>query len=249
VSIAIIGCGSPSLIASYVEALACDPPFPYPIYAEPSKGLHEMLGMQYSLSLGSKSPEYMHRSLLRVNLESTVQGLKRLWHREGDALSGGDMRLNGGEFLVECDRQGKARVVWCHRMENSRGHVEMEVLRGVIRLGEWDVEKEKEDIGSGNGNESEKGTGERPGVCRRRSTAERLRRSFSSRRQSWLGRNGSVGREGEKKKEGNNSSRDTSRRRSLDPGMNPVREEVRSRDGQEKPAFGTINAGMCVVST
>ena len=187
--------------------------------------------MQYSLSLGSKSPEYMQRSLLRVNLESTVQGLKRLWNREGDALSGGDMRLNGGEFLMECDSQGKARVVWCHRMENSRGHVEMEVLRGVLRLGEGererDVGKEKEDIGSGNGNETGRGTGKRPGVCRRRSTAERLRRSFSSRRESWLGRNGSVGREREKKKEGNNSSRDTSRRRSPDPGMNSVTQSQR----------------------
>lgn len=104
-SIAIVGCGSPTLIKSYTEQLGCTPPFPYPIFAEPTKGLYELLDMQYSLSLGSKSPEYIHRSLIRVNLESTVQGLKRLW--SGDALSGGDMRLNGGEFLVETSAGAK----------------------------------------------------------------------------------------------------------------------------------------------
>ena len=219
VDIKIIGCGSHTLIKSYIDQLDCSPPFPYQIFAEPSKKLYELLGMQYSLSLGTKSPEYIHRSLVRVNLESTVQGLKRLW--AGDALSGGDMRLNGGEFLFEAADDGEASVTWCHRMTNSRDHAEIETLKNVLQL---------------TGNHV---LAERPGVGRRRSTADRLRRSFSGRRQSWLGRNGSMSRKGSK-----DNSRDTSRKRSPDRSMNVVREEVRSRDGEEKPAFAAMNGGI-----
>jgi hypothetical protein len=156
--------------------------------------------MKYSLSLGSKSPSYMERSLLRVNLESTVQGLKRLWGGKGDALMGGDMRLNGGDFVVVTDEEGSnARVEWCHRMRNTRDHAEVEVLRGVLvgglGVGVGGIEKE----GAG---DAEKAVEERPGVGRRRSTTERLRRSFSSRSQSWLGRSGSVGRENSRQRSG-----------------------------------------------
>jgi hypothetical protein len=266
--IIIIGFGSPTLIPSYIDALGLSPPFPYPIYAEPSKTLHRELGMHYTLSLGSKSPDYMQRSLVRVNLESTVQGLKRLWRGGGDALLGGDMRLNGGEFLVECDGEGSAEVSWCHRMGNSRGHVEVEVLRGVLGLHgredqpeiengvEHEHEDEKKDerekktetdieAEADTPTPTEKSPGpphpdlttqrlcekpSRPDIPRRRSTADRLRRSFSSR----LGggrRNGSVDKEKEKDGSTRTSSRTASRRRSPEPGMNAVREEVRSKDG------------------
>lgn len=194
-----------------------------------------------------------------MNLESTVQGLKRLWSGEGDALLGGDMRLNGGEFLVRCDAQGRTEVKWCHRMGNSRGHVEVGILKVVLGLDET----EKHEIETKPSNETDPTTSssssapphvpskpERPGIGRRKSTVDRLRRSISNRRQSWIGdrRNGSVGRE----KEGgciNNSSRDAGQRRSPEPvGMNVMREEVRRRDGwkKEKLAFETVGS---VVST
>ena len=50
-----------------------------------------------------------------------------------------------------------------------------------------------------------------------------------------------MGRESKAKA---SSSRDASqRRKSPEPsGMNVVREEVRSRDGEEKPAFAAMNA-------
>jgi hypothetical protein len=55
-----------------------------------------------------------------------------------------------------------------------------------------------------------------------------------------------VGRENSKAKVGisSSNSRNTSqRRKSPEPsGMNVVREEVRSRDGEEKPAFAAMNA-------
>lgn len=221
VDIMIIGCGSHTLISSYVDHLECSPPFPYSIYAEPTKKLYESLGMQYSLSLGHKSPEYMHRSLVRVNLESTVQGLKRIW--SGDALSGGDMRLNGGEFLFNA-ADGKAAVTWCHRMSNSRDHAEIETLKNVVKLHQPPAEVEAE----------------RPGLGRRRSTADRLRRSFSSRRQSLLGRASSLSRT----RDDECNSRDPSRRRMAGNNIDVVREEVRSRDGTEKPATAAMNGGI-----
>ena len=199
----------------------------------------------------------MERSLLRVNLESTVQGLKRLWGGKGDALMGGDMRLNGGDVVVVTDEMGEnAKVEWCHRMRNTRDHAEVEILKGMLLGlsaaggGDGGEKMEKEaDADADADRDGEKVVEEeaRPGVGRRRSTTERLRRSFSSRRKSWLGRNGSVGRES-KAKVGTGSSsnsRDVSqRRKSPEPvGMNVVREEVRSRDGEEKPAFAAMNGG------
>jgi hypothetical protein len=222
--IKIIGCGSHTLITSYIEQLACSPPFPYSIYAEPTKKLYELLGMQYTLSLGSKSPEYMHRSLVRVNLASTVQGIKRIW--SGDALNGGDMRLNGGEFLFENTEDGKATATWCHRMSNSRDHAEIDTVKKGLKLDQPAVAEPE---------------AERPGLGRRRSTADRLRRSFSNRRQSLLERAASLSRS----RDGKDNSRETSRRRrSQVNNIDVVREELRSRDGEEKPATAAMNGGI-----
>jgi AhpC/TSA antioxidant enzyme len=221
--IKIIGCGSHTLITSYIEQLACSPPFPYSIYAEPTKKLYELLGMHYTLSLGTKSPEYIHRSLVRVNLASAVQGIKRIW--SGDALSGGDMRLNGGEFLFENTDSGKANVIWCHRMSNSRDHAEIDTLRKALKLDQPAVAEPE---------------AERPGLGRRRSTADRLRRSFSSRRQSLLGRAASLSRSRDRKE----NSRETCKRRSQANNIDVVREELRSRDGEEKPVTAAMNGGI-----
>ena len=124
-SIAIIGCGAPSLIDSYIDLTSC----PWPIYADPSTKLYDMLGMYRTLSLGMRSPEYIKHSLVLGCLKSVRQGLARVG--KGDVRKAGDLSVNGGEFLF-VQREGKWEVPWCHRMMNSRNHTEVEDLRKVI---------------------------------------------------------------------------------------------------------------------
>ena len=145
-TIAIIGCGSPTLIDSYIKETKCQ----YPVYAEPSKRLHGLLGMKSSLSLGSRSPGYIRHSLMAGAAKSIVQGVKRI--PSGDALSAGDMRLNGGEFLFElrelhpvAEKQteqtesASVRLMWSHLMSNSRDHTEVSELRRILRITGVDV--------------------------------------------------------------------------------------------------------------
>ncbi|KAK4940689.1 hypothetical protein LTR10_019199 [Elasticomyces elasticus] len=91
--IIIIGPGFPSLIASYVALTEC----PFTIYADPSTRLYDILGMHRTLSMGPKNPEYIQRSLVGNAVKSAWQILRRVG--TGDAMSGGDLDVNGGEFL------------------------------------------------------------------------------------------------------------------------------------------------------
>ena len=84
--------------------------------------------MQRTLALGPR-PAYMRRHLLVSSVLSIGQGLRQIG--SGLALRGGDQKQVGGEFLFE----GGA-VVWCHRMRNTRDHVEVPELREVLGLGE-----------------------------------------------------------------------------------------------------------------
>lgn len=93
--------------------------------------------MTRTLSLGNKKPEYIHKSLFVAGLESIVQGLKS----GSAAWRGGDYRQVGGEFLFEVSggdaaEEGAAKAVWCSRMRNTRGHVEVDVLRRILGLAE-----------------------------------------------------------------------------------------------------------------
>ena len=105
----------------YRETTTC----PYPIYADPTRKLYDLLGMTRTLDLGPKSPEYMQKSLLSVMLTSFVQSLKSGW----SATKGGDYRQVGGEFLFE-----DGKVTWGHRMRNTRDHAEIPELRKVLGL-------------------------------------------------------------------------------------------------------------------
>ena len=158
-SIAIIGCGAPSLIPSYVDLTSC----PYPIYSDPSAKLFEMLGMHRSLSLGPRAPEYIQHSLLAGCIKSVVQGLKRIG--SGDVMSAGDLSVNGGEFIFDRGLDQKWSVSWCHRMQNSRDHSEVDDLMGTLGLQQPEAPKPQS----------------RPLV--RRATTSKLQRSLSQRRQ------------------------------------------------------------------
>ncbi len=117
----IIGCGESSLIPWYTKETAC----PFPIYADPTKKLYDLLGMTRTLNLGSKHPEYMKSSVPMNTIKSFWQTL-----RAGrDMMKGGDFYQVGGEFMFEDER-----VTWCHRMRNTRDHAEIVEMRKVLGL-------------------------------------------------------------------------------------------------------------------
>ena len=123
-SLIIIGCGAPELIPMYRRETKT----PFPIYADPSRKIYDVLGMTMTLSLGDKNPKYMQRSLLHGSLASIVQGLRTGRHM----LSAGNFWQVGGEFLFEAD----GIVSWCHRMKNTRDHSELDVLRKELQMDE-----------------------------------------------------------------------------------------------------------------
>lgn len=125
----------------YADATSC----PFPIYADPTKKLYSELGMVRTLTLGSR-PEYQRRGFTANVLHSIVQGLKQI--PAGRAHVGGDVQQVGGEFLFEPvgdlgvspvtpgagEMEEEKRVVWCHRMKNTRDHAEVPELREVLGL-------------------------------------------------------------------------------------------------------------------
>ncbi|ERF68970.1 hypothetical protein EPUS_09024 [Endocarpon pusillum Z07020] len=209
-SIRIIGCGSHTLIPSYIEQTQC----PYPIFADPSKRLYSLLGMARTLSLGNKDPDYIRHTLVSGVVKSIAQGLKRIG--SGDVLQAGDLKQVGGEFLFEVTGGGtsltnsktgngalqQAEVTWCHRMKNTRDHAELPVLKQVL------------DLGNAKGD-------------------DRRRRSEASWRTSGLARSLSSKRQSLSWSQTRRRSRSTGRKSSHDPKhIHMVNEEARSGDGQ-----------------
>ena len=156
---------------------------PWPIYTDPTTRLYEMLGMQRSLSLGSRSPGYIQHSLVMGALKSVVQGLKRI--PTGDVWGAGEMSVVGGEFLFVREKsvcqekyggEQDWRVRCCHRMRNTRDHTEVDDLKAVLGLGSVratgdDVLNEKYST--------------RPPMMRR-STTSKMHRAMSKRSQSFV---------------------------------------------------------------
>ncbi|KAF1918282.1 AhpC/TSA antioxidant enzyme-domain-containing protein [Ampelomyces quisqualis] len=118
--ITVIGCGKPELIPMYANTTSC----PFPIYADPTRKLYDLLGMTRTLQLGSK-PAYMHTSVLINSVQSIFQSLGTGKH----ALQGGDFKQVGGEFLFE-----DGQCTWVRRMKNTRDHSEVVDLRHVLGL-------------------------------------------------------------------------------------------------------------------
>ena len=103
----------------YAKETACS----FPVYADPSRKLYDLLGMTKTLALGPKQPQYMRRSLLQAMVASFFQELSS----GTKMLRGGDFRQVGGEFIFD---EGKA--IWCHRMRNTRDHAEIPKLQQVL---------------------------------------------------------------------------------------------------------------------
>ncbi|KAK9320038.1 AhpC/TSA antioxidant enzyme-domain-containing protein [Lipomyces orientalis] len=126
-TLAIIGCGSHSLISMYAKETGC----PFPIYSDPSSRLFDILGMTRSLSLGESTPDYIHESVFASTIKAIGQILKRI--PAGDGWNGGDVKQIGGEFLFEV-HECVIDPVWCHRMRNTRDHTEVPALKRVLDL-------------------------------------------------------------------------------------------------------------------
>ncbi|KAJ9659946.1 hypothetical protein H2198_002836 [Neophaeococcomyces mojaviensis] len=136
--VVVIGCGAPSLINSYHAVTGM--PTVWQIYTDPSTELYRLFDMHRTLSMGSRSPRYVQRSMTIAMLRSIVQGVKRI--PEGDVGGAGGLNINGGEFLFtfqDTQPLGRPnfddwRLSWCHRMRNSRDHTEVEDLLRVLDL-------------------------------------------------------------------------------------------------------------------
>ena len=199
--------------------------------------------MQRSLSLGWSAPNYIHHTLAAGVVKSIVQGVKRI--PAGDVTKAGDLNQNGGEYLFEVEGADtrtrkqepgneakgnaglKVKVTFCHRMRNTRDHTEIPQL--VKLLGSSDSEERSHRSASRLERRWTSG-----------GTIGNLARSLSNRRQSWLERRNSSSWSRTRKRDRSESSSrgDIGRRRSPER-FEPVREDVRSRDGQrpvEEPA-------------
>ncbi|KAI2473289.1 AhpC/TSA antioxidant enzyme-domain-containing protein [Annulohypoxylon bovei var. microspora] len=160
--IAVIGCGTPELINSYLQETGC----PFPVYADPTRRLYSELGMVRTLAMGSRPAYLQGKSLAHTVVAGVVQGLKQV--KSGLVMKMGDQRQVGGEFLFEpatltietpvttprseedkkleitsednkLDNQEdpkieEKRVTWCHRMRTTRDHAEMPELLEVLGL-------------------------------------------------------------------------------------------------------------------
>lgn len=118
--ITVVGCGKPDLIDMYTQTTNC----PFPIYADPTRKLYDLLNMTRTFDLGKK-PEYIQSNLFVTSVQSIVQGLKT----GTKALKGGDFKQVGGEFLFE-----DGKCVWAHRMRNTRDHAEVSELKELLGL-------------------------------------------------------------------------------------------------------------------
>ncbi|KAI1380905.1 AhpC/TSA antioxidant enzyme-domain-containing protein [Hypoxylon crocopeplum] len=160
--IAVVGCGAPQLINSYIQETGC----PFPVYADPTRRLYDELGMVRTLAMGSRPAYLQGKSVAHTVVSGVVQGLKQV--KSGLVMKMGDQRQVGGEFLFEpatltldspistppseedkkleaTSKDGKPgddedpkveekRVTWCHRMRTTRDHAEMPELIEVLGL-------------------------------------------------------------------------------------------------------------------
>ncbi|RVX66751.1 hypothetical protein B0A52_08944 [Exophiala mesophila] len=149
----IIGPGLPTLIPTYVNITACC----FPVYSDPSTALYDLLGMHRTFSLGHKAPIYIQHSLVTGAVKSAVQIVKRVGNGDALGggywnVNGGEFlfvqpakehsavaksKSKPPATYVRPPAQNKSSLAkdaaawslaWCHRMNNSRDHTELNEL-------------------------------------------------------------------------------------------------------------------------
>jgi len=121
--IVLIGCGHWSAISAYREQTS----FAGPIYADPTRQLHEALGMTAHSVTGaprgerppSYSPRHARRTQLNYLITSTIVHplLTLTWKH-------GNISQLGGEFIFGPGQ----KCSFAHRMEHKEGHIEVDDL-------------------------------------------------------------------------------------------------------------------------
>ncbi|KAA8896038.1 hypothetical protein FN846DRAFT_966810 [Sphaerosporella brunnea] len=115
----VVGCGDYSLIDSYKQELSAT----WDFYSDPSGGVYDALSMSKSLALGEK-PKYISTGMISAVWHGIMGGIK------GGPTKGGNITRIGGEFLWV-----DQKLVWCHRMKNTRDHLEVEQV--VKLFNDW----------------------------------------------------------------------------------------------------------------
>ncbi|KAK9782567.1 hypothetical protein AB5N19_09144 [Seiridium cardinale] len=158
-SIAVIGCGSHKLIQAYLQETGCS----YPVYADNTQHLYKELGMIRTLAAGDR-PAYMQKkSMAQTVVSGIMQGLKQvksgLVLQMGDQKQVGgeflfepasqtlespiatpqaeaklDLGLDDRRNDHDSEKSEEKKVTWCHRMRNTRDHVEVPELMDVLGL-------------------------------------------------------------------------------------------------------------------
>ncbi|KAG8803642.1 hypothetical protein FRC18_007245 [Serendipita sp. 400] len=117
--IVVIGCGEWSVIKKYRED---SNNYPYDIYAEPTRALHQKLGLlsnRYGAGPGEKRKSYAGK-VLTVGLASLAT-----WIRKGyDITKVGNLSQVGGDFVLGPG----SKVTFAARMKNTQDHVEIDDL-------------------------------------------------------------------------------------------------------------------------
>ncbi|KAI0479951.1 AhpC/TSA antioxidant enzyme-domain-containing protein [Xylaria cf. heliscus] len=132
--IAVVGCGSHELIATYVRETGCR----FPVYADPTRRLYADLGMVRTLSMGPRPAYLQNKTVAHTVVSGIVQGLRQV--RAGLATKSGDQKQVGGEFLFEPVSRALETPIQTPVLDDHRGH----------------------DDGEGEGEEEEEG-GRKPG--------------------------------------------------------------------------------------
>jgi len=122
-SIIVIGCGSPELIRQYKAITQC----PFPIFADPTRQIFKHLGMNITLDMGFKRPEYMKEISFNQWHARQIKEIVRV--KGGKKFMGGNLLQIGGEFLFQ-----DGEVIWCHRMKHMRNHAEVDVIKRVLGM-------------------------------------------------------------------------------------------------------------------
>jgi hypothetical protein len=99
---------------------------PFPIFTDPTRQLHKILKMGWSLNTG-----VLNTAAVEIAIEWQRQLATVKANHGSLSRKGGQLWWLGGEFLF---RDG--RIIWAHRMKNYQGHVEMDVLKKLLNLEE-----------------------------------------------------------------------------------------------------------------
>ena len=138
-SIVIIGCGNAEYIDTYVKLTHS----PFPMFADPTRRIHDALGMARAWLDGSTPRGYTHFGRVVAKSLYQIFTLSPDYRRLGAAAKDpaatphGDPRQQGGEFLFESKGEGDGEEVvvsWCHRMRDSEDHTPHGELVKVLGL-------------------------------------------------------------------------------------------------------------------